>query len=156
VITTGTGGGIGSFIQLGDVAIAPAVRFDCTTKFKSQRFAKAVYPCSTLQVRSLANAETLFAANAKQLPAASRLPTIVTKPEAGVPSADVVTTDFFAYDDVTDRYGLQGLGAICDEGDAALGLAMKGLGSRASKWVAVRNASDPQIQDEGMTPKQGY
>ena len=156
LITTGTGGGIGSYIQLGDVAIAPAVRFDCITKFKSQKFAHAVYPCSTLAMSSLATAETLFAANAKQLPAASRLPKIITNPEPGVPSADVVTTDFFAYDDVTDRYGLQGLGAICDEGDAALGLAIKGVRSRKPKWVAVRNASDPQIQDEGMTPKQGY
>jgi hypothetical protein len=156
VITTGTGGGIGSYIQLGDVAIAPVVRFDCTTKFKSQPFAKAVYTCSKLATVSLAEAEKLFAANAKQLPAASRLPTIIAKPESGVPNADVVTTDFFAYDDVTDRYGLQGLGAICDEGDAALGLVMKGLGAKAPNWVAVRNASDPQIQDAGMTPKQGY
>jgi hypothetical protein len=156
VITTGTGGGIGSYIQLGDVAIAPTVRFDCTTKFKSQKFANAVYPCSNLAMGSIAQATSLFAANAKQLPAASRLPTIITKPETGVPSVDVVTTDFFAYDDVTDRYGLQGLGAICDEGDAALGLVVKGLGAGAPKWVSVRNASDPQIQDEGMTPKQGY
>jgi hypothetical protein len=25
-----------------------------------------------------------------------------------------------------------------------------------STWASVRNASDPQIQDKGLTPKQGY
>jgi len=156
VITTGTGGGIGSYVELGDVVVAPATRFDCTTKFKSQPFARAVYPCSNLAKTSLSLAEPLFAANASQLPAAPRLPTIITQPGPGVLSADIVTTDFFAYDDVLDSYGLQGLGSACDEGDAALGLVMQQLGSSAPKWAAVRNASDPQIQDKGMTPQQAY
>jgi purine-nucleoside phosphorylase len=30
-ITTGTGGGIGSDVALGDVVVAGTVRFDCTT-----------------------------------------------------------------------------------------------------------------------------
>ena len=156
IITTGTGGGIGSFVELGDVIVAPSVRFDCTTKFKSQSFAKSVYPCPNLAQTSFAQAESLFAANASQLPPSNRLPTIITQPGSGIPSADVVTTDFFAYDDVLDRYGLQGLGAACDEGDATLGLVMSKLGSRTPKWASVRNASDPQIQDSGMTAKQGY
>jgi kumamolisin len=101
-------------------------------------------------------ASSLFAANASQLPAAARLPMIITQPGPGILSADVVTTDFFAYDDVLDRYGLQGLGSACDEGDAALGLVIQKLGATPVKWAAVRNASDPQIQDKGMTAKQGY
>jgi kumamolisin len=156
VITTGTAGGIGSFVELGDVVVAPAVRFDCTTKFKSQSFAKSVYACSKLVQTSLAVAQPLFAANAAQLPAANRLPSIITQAGPEVASADVVTTDFFAYDDVLDTYGLQGLGSACDEGDAALGLVIQQLGKSAPKWAAVRNASDPQISDAGMTSKQGY
>jgi hypothetical protein len=31
----------------------------------------------------------------------------------------------------------------------------KSIGSGAPQWVSVRNASDPQIQDQGMTAKQG-
>jgi hypothetical protein len=156
IITTGTAGGIGSSVELGDVVVAPSVRFDCTTKFASQSFAKAVYTCSTLQTPSLSVAAGLFAANAAQLPASSRLPAIFTQPVHVVPSADVVTTDFFAYDDTQDSYGLQGLGAACDEGDAALGLAISQLGSSPPKWTSVRNASDPQIQDAGLTKEQAY
>ncbi len=156
VITTGTGGGIGSYVELGDVVLGAATRFDCTTKFASQSFAHDVYPTSTLTTNSFSIAEPLFAANASKLPAASRLPVIITKPIPGVASADVVTTDFYAYDDVLDTYQLQGLGAVCDEGDAALGLVIKGLGSSAPNWASVRNVSDPQIQDQGMTKEQAY
>ncbi len=156
ILTTGTGGGIGSYVELGDVIVAPSVRFDCTQKLKSQPFAKSVYSCSNLKKKSFSLAEPLFALNATQLPAASRLPTIIDQTGPGVASADVVTTDFFAYDDVLARYGLQGLGSVCDEGDAALGFVIQKLGSSAPKWAAVRNASDPQIHDKGMTAEQGY
>ena len=94
ILTTGTGGGIGSYVELGDVIVAPSVRFDCTQKFKSESFAKSVYPCTNLKKKSLSLAEPLFATNASQLPPASRLPTIITQTGPGVDSADVVTTDF--------------------------------------------------------------
>jgi nucleoside phosphorylase len=156
VITTGTGGGIGSYVELGDVVVAPAVRFDCIKKFKSEPFAKAVYDCSTLKTQSLALAAPLFAANAGQLPATNRLPVILTQPRSGVPSTDIVTTDFYAYDDTKDSYGLEGLGAICEEGDGALGYVIDQLGNSAPKWAAVRNVSDPQIQDNNLTAEQAY
>ena len=66
-----------------------------------------------------------------------------------VADANVVTTDTFAFDDSTDHYKLQGLGKCCDMGDATLGLALSGWkppsGHHAPAWVAIRNASDPQI-----------
>ena len=40
-ITTGTGGGIGADVKLGDVVIAGTVRFDCRTQFRSQPWASA-------------------------------------------------------------------------------------------------------------------
>jgi hypothetical protein len=55
----------------------------------------------------------------------------------------VVTTDFFAFDDSTDHYKLQGLGRACEMGDAMIGSAMQDCPDVA--WYAVRNASDPQI-----------
>jgi hypothetical protein len=48
VITTGTGGGIGSNIKLGDVIIGTDTVFDCTTKFKDAPFAHATYQASNL------------------------------------------------------------------------------------------------------------
>jgi kumamolisin len=46
ILTTGTGGGIGSYVELGDVTVASSVRFDCTQKLKAESFAKSVYRCS--------------------------------------------------------------------------------------------------------------
>ena len=39
-------------------------------------------------------------------------------------------------------------------GDAVLGLVIQGLGAKAPQWIAVRNASDPQIDSTGLTPKE--
>lgn len=38
-------------------------------------------------------------------------------------------------------------------GDAVLGLVAQELGLGAPRWVAVRNASDPQIQSDGLSEK---
>ena len=44
VITTGTSGGIGEKLEVGDVIVSPIVRFDCTAKLKSKAFAQAQSP----------------------------------------------------------------------------------------------------------------
>ncbi len=106
VITTGTSGGIGSSIELGDVVVAPTVRFDCQKSFKNAAFHDSQYACSKLKTTSFAAAQKLFAANQAHLPSASRPPRIFTQPAMGVTITDVVTTDFFAFDDSTDHYGL--------------------------------------------------
>ena len=154
VITTGTAGGIGSAIELGDVVAAQAVRFDCTKAFKSQPFHSSVYQCSRLKNTSFAKAQRLFAANASHLPSSKRAPEIFSKPAAGVKIDDVVTTDFFAYDDTDNTFGLQSLGAAVEMGDAVLGMVIKQLGASAPAWAAVRNASDPQMDTQGLTPKE--
>ena len=73
-------------------------------------------------------------------------------PEANLP--DVVTTDFFAFDDSSNTFGLQSLGAAVEMGDAVLGMVISVLGAKAPKWAAIRNASDPQIDDSGLTLKE--
>ena len=45
-ITTGTGGGIGSDVKLGDVVVAGTVKFDCQHRFKNEPWAKASYRAS--------------------------------------------------------------------------------------------------------------
>src|ERR1700733_15342081 len=144
IITTGTAGGIGSQVELGDVVTAQAVRFDCQKAFKSKPFHNSLYKPSKLNYASYPAAEKLFAANADHLPKSSRPQQIFTKPVAAAKLPDVVTTDFFAFDDSSNSYGLKGLGAAVEMGDAVLGLVITQLGSKAPLWAAIRNASDPQ------------
>jgi nucleoside phosphorylase len=154
VLTTGTAGAIGAAVELGDVAVAPKVRFDCQSEFKSAPFHNTRYPCSKLKTKSFAEAKRLFKANLSHLPPAARPPQIFSKPASRVKNADVVTTDFFAYDDTANTYGLKSLGAAVEMGDAVLGLVIQELGAAAPKWIAVRNASDPQMDTSGLTPQE--
>ena len=154
IITTGTAGGIGSKVELGDVVTAQAVRFDCQKSFKSKPFHNSIYKSSKLNYASYPEAEKLFVANANHLPQSSRPQRIFTKSVADAKLPDVVTTDFFAFDDSSNSYGLKGLGAAVEMGDAVLGLVISQLGSKAPLWAAIRNASDPQIDDSGLTTKE--
>jgi purine-nucleoside phosphorylase len=154
IITTGTAGGIGAQVELGDVVTAQAVRFDCQKTFKSKPFHNSLYKSSKLNYASYPVAEKLFAANAQHLPHSSRSQQIFTTPVADAKVPDVVTTDFFAFDDSSNSYGLKGLGAAVEMGDAVLGLVISQLGSSAPLWAAIRNASDPQIDDSGLTLKE--
>jgi hypothetical protein len=140
MITTGTGGAIGADVLLGDVVVAAQTRFDCTKQFKNEPWAQASYPTSALPAGTLAAiTPDLTRANASRIPGARPEPKIWT----GDQQATVVTTDFFAFDDSTDFYKLQGLGRACDMGDAMVGNAMQAC--HGVDWYAVRNASDPQI-----------
>jgi nucleoside phosphorylase len=154
IITTGTAGGIGAAIELGDVLCGKAVRFDCLKQFKSQPFHDSVYTCSKLSFKSVPVAQKLFEANASHLPTAKRPQKIFTKSVAQMTVPDVVTTDFFAFDDSSNTYGLQGLGGTVEMGDAVLGLVISQMKEGAPKWAAIRNASDPQIPSQGLTPQQ--
>jgi hypothetical protein len=140
LITTGTAGAIGPDVALGDVVIAARTRFDCVRQFKDKPWASASYPTSPLPGGALARiAPELTRVNAARVKGGRPAPMIW----AGEATDAVVTTDFFAFDDSTDHYGLQGLGRACDMGDAMIGNAMQD--SPGIAWYAVRNASDPQI-----------
>ena len=154
VITTGTAGGIGAGIELGDVVIARSVRFDCIRKFKTQPFHASSYVCSVPNTASLPLAAQLFSTNAAHLPPASRPAAIFIAPTAAVPAPEVVTTDFFAFDDTSNTFSLQGMGAAVEMGDAVLGMVIEQLGASAPSWLAVRNASDPEIDSAGLTEKE--
>ncbi|MDR3611861.1 MAG: hypothetical protein P4L27_14925 [Ignavibacteriaceae bacterium] len=147
VITTGTAGGIGSNIVLGDVVASKTVKFDCQRTFKKSSFAQSEYTCKkniSLKEISYAN-KNLMGVTLDRLPALKREPKIIIRPLTADKKIDVVTTDFFAFDDSRDHFGLQELGTAVEMGDAALGLVCQNLGTKAPAWIAVRNASDPQI-----------
>jgi len=154
VITTGTAGGIGKQFEVGDVVVSPIVRFDCLSKFKKEPFHNAHYLSSPANAAYFASARALFKVNAAQLPKENtRLPQIV-RVSSGALASSVLTTDFFGFDTSDNHYGLQGLGAVSEMGDAVLGLVCSQMGATAPRYLAVRNVSDPQIKAAGMTLKQ--
>lgn len=138
-ITTGTGGGIGKDVMLGDVIIAGTVKFDCKKQFANQTWAKTEYNTAKLPVGTLkALVPSLTKVNAARIPGAR------PEPKFFVAAKDtIVTTDFFAYDDSTNHFGLKGLGQVCDMGDAMVARALHAFPD--IKFYAIRNASDPQI-----------
>jgi nucleoside phosphorylase len=147
VVTTGTAGGVGSNIVLGDVVVSKKVRFECHRTFKNAPYAHAEFraakntPVGKIRFAN----QHLMNVTLSRLPELSRQPKILVRPIDSKSRIDVVTTDFFAFDDSTDRFQLQALGSAVEMGDAVLGLVCSELGARAPAWIAVRNASDPQI-----------
>lgn len=156
VLTTGTGGGIGKQVEVGDVIVSPLVRFDCQKWLKNQPYHDAHYSSRASQTKYLAAAKKLFKANADQLPKDNkRSPKIVrVAPSSGGLKSAVVTTDFFGFDTSDNRYHLWGYGDLSEMGDAILGMVSKDMNGAAPPWVCVRNVSDPEIKAEGTLSQQ--
>jgi purine-nucleoside phosphorylase len=151
VITTGTGGGIGQQLEVGDVIVSSVVRFDCQKWLKGTKYHDASYRSSPSQNKNFAQAKTLFKANSAQLPATNTRQPNIIQVSPSDESESVVTTDFFGFDTSSNFYKLQGLGDLSEMGDAVLGMVADELGAKALKWLAVRNVSDPQIKSDGLT-----
>jgi uridine phosphorylase len=81
VLTTGTAGGVGSEVELGDVIVARHVRWDATRTFASAPFAQQTYTSPAVVDPALdalkTAAATLIPVNASRLPAADRPPQIL-------------------------------------------------------------------------------
>jgi hypothetical protein len=154
VITTGTGGGIGKQLEVGDVIVSSIVRFASRKWLRSAPFHDSSYHDSPAQAKYFSEARTLFKANAGQLPKDNtRAPKIVRVLPSAL-SSSVVTTDFFGFDTSDNYYKLRGLGDLSEMGDAVLGMVAKEMGPKAPRWIAVRNVSDPQIKATGLSLKQ--
>jgi nucleoside phosphorylase len=147
-VTTGTGGGIGKDVALGDVIVAGRALFDCTTQFKSEPFHANSYTTATVPAGAVAAiTPDLTRINASRIQGARPVPKIWASP-----GDTVVTTDFFAFDDSANLDHLQGPGRrVCDMGDAMVGDAMKDFPK--IQWYSIRNASDPQIPDPNKDMK---
>jgi hypothetical protein len=150
VITTGTAGGIGTSVEVGDVIVSSIVRFDCKSKFKrfradGQRIASAHYSSAPARTKYFTEAKSLFRANAAQLPKSNRRSPKITRVGPQSLANCVLTTDFFGFDTSSNYYGLRGMGDVSEMGDAVLGLVAQEMGGKAPPWLAIRNVSDPQI-----------
>jgi kumamolisin len=153
IITTGTAGGIGAGVQLGDAAITTECRFDLVRMFASETFNGTTVK-STFQ---LTDASYLAVANTQLIPLnAGALATSPLPPDRTpmIASGDVVfggepnvfvTTDGFLYDDAQNTFGLQGDGCMVEMDDAVVGLAVQSIPGSPPQWLAIRNASDPQL-----------
>jgi|HubBroStandDraft_2_1064218.scaffolds.fasta_scaffold30634_2 nucleoside phosphorylase len=143
VVTTGTAGGIDADTDLGDVVVTSTVRFDCTKRFEHAPFAQATYTDPAVHLppaHDPAAMDALFAANSARIPAGN--------PARIWTGTQVITTDFFAFDDTTDFYGLRAADPAAravEMGDAVLGLVATTDLADPPPWVIIRNASDPQI-----------
>ena len=152
VITTGTGGGIGSDILLGDVIVSGAVRFFCTKQFSEKPFAQAEYSSTALPKRAFESiSQEMLNANAKEFEEENSKPLKIVYPGvADYATPKIVSTDFFAFDDTKNTDHLQDKGQACDMGDATLGYALEDM-QLPPKWIAIRNASDGQM--DGNLPR---
>lgn len=154
VITTGTAGGIGKDCEVGDVVVSPIVTFDCMKWLSGEPFAKQSFKNIRPPTRLFATARKLFQANVDRLPADNKRPPKIIRAVSVAQS--VLTTDFFGFDISDNRYKLQGLGSVCEMGDAVLGLALSRGTLGVPAWFAVRNVSDPQIKAEGTLREQAH
>jgi hypothetical protein len=151
LITTGTGGGIGADVKLGDVVIAGKTQFDATQQFAKEPWAKASYKTSALPAKALQLlTPDLLGVNAAKVaaakPIAGRSQPKIWSGDAGT----IVTTDVFAFDTSSNTpFKIQGLGQACEMGDAIVGQAMQQFPK--TNWYAIRNASDPQIPAPQIT-----
>ncbi len=152
VVTTGTAGAIGRKLQLGDVVVATRCRFHCEGMFKNQPFNGKTFESATAMPArefQLAN-QALLPANADRLqPQRRGVPRIYWE-QAQLDQPDaIVTTDIFAFGDVRNTYELNGLGSAVEMDDAVLGLACSEL-ERPPDWLAIRNASDPEMDGSSL------
>jgi nucleoside phosphorylase len=150
VISTGTAGGIGAATALGDVVVTKRARFDCQRTFRDAPFATSSFsdtnPTGATSSQFGLAQGALMGANVSQLPAGGQRPGIVASTVAA--PVDVLTTDFFAFDDAEDSYGLRAYdpqARAVEMGDAVLGLVCAQDLADPPAWVLIRNASDPQI-----------
>jgi nucleoside phosphorylase len=156
VITTGTAGGIGTDVEVGDVLVSSIVTFDCKSEFENfkvdgEPIAHDHYSSAAADTRYFTKAKQLFEANSGQLPKDNTRPPKIIRAGAKSLNTGVLTTDFFGFDTSSNYYGLKDMGTVSEMGDAVLGLVTKEMGDKAPSWLAIRNVSDPQIASGNLS-----
>lgn len=150
-ITTGTAGGVGATEVLCDVVIGQAAKFNLVhSPWAKEPWAQQRFPATMLQ--GYEQPTEIELAFEKLIPAAIgdglRESGYASRPPQVILDKDIETVGYFAFADTDDSYGVvaNDPNAGCEEmDDAAVALALEELGEGAPAWVAVRNASDPQM-----------
>jgi hypothetical protein len=173
VISTGTAGAIGSYLNCGDVIVTDLARLHCEqtypsfprldamsqnkTEFKSSAQVSDTYLkqaaalLTKLSMPGLAQCSSRIAGRPGYsfLKENTQAPAIYfagVNPVPGPEPMDIVSADYLTVDDDNDSEGLQSLGIMNDTDDAFAFYAISTLPSgKHSKWLSARNASEPQI-----------
>lgn len=142
VITTGTAGAVQGTTQLGDVVVTGNVKWDCKTRFKDAKFAGQAYTsAAAIDPATFTQATAFLQQTAASLPNLTRAPKIWLD---GTDPVTCVSTDYFAFDDVADTFGLRAYdptARVVEMDDAAAAYAI----GDTVPWLSIRNASDPQM-----------
>lgn len=145
VISTGTAGGVGTSVELGDLLIADAAKFNCTTKFSHEPWAQRRYPCPNAP----SGGPNLDLAISELVPLnAGKLDPLTTR-SPKLAEGDIETMGYFGFADPTDHFGVVANdpnARMVDMDDAVLPLALEEMGASAQhvEWLSIRNTSDPQ------------
>jgi hypothetical protein len=180
VISTGTAGAIGSHIQCGDVAITNSARFhlqktysgplaglnqlsknqtqlqssppvnDQYIKYAAQNFTKLSLP-GLQQCYQKIGTGAQYSFLKKNTSAPSIYVTNINPAPAPQPM-DIVSADYLTVDDSTNYEKLQSQGIMNDTDDAFAFFALSELpAAKQPQWLSVRNASEPQVVDPGLS-----
>jgi hypothetical protein len=162
VITTGTAGGVGAGEVLGDVVIAEGVKLNMAkSQFADEPWAQQRFATTALRgglIDSVFSTLIPAAIGEKLRPSG-----FAARPPRVVLGKDIETVGYFAFADTADSYGVvkNDPNAGCEEmDDGAVAVAISEIPD-PPKWVAVRNASDPQmgggsLQDQKKQAEQIY
>ena len=172
VITSGTGGAVGSHLNVGDVVVTNSALFHCKKSYpdyaaeiptiqsgaaqrplsdavtvKTDQIDHANLNMLKLVVPALLGDTAKLHAEGIAFVTANQSPQIYFEQVPGAKAMNVLSADFFSVDDTHDTEKLQELGIMDDMDDAFVALAIEKSGRGASTgWLSVRNASEPQIQ----------
>ena len=167
ILTVGTSGSVYEDFDLGDVVVTRAAKFRCHMEFRNEPFNGKVYTSDwRIPTDHLDDARGLmkpFATDLAEPPVGP--PTKRYQPHRALAKSTatppdikleqdardmpefhpILTTDYFEFGTSANRLDKEG--AAVEMGDAVLGLVAEERGD-GTRWAAIRNMSDPQINGD--------
>jgi hypothetical protein len=173
VITSGTGGAVGTEVLCGDVVVTDTALFHTENTYPAYpgivpfkatpgpqpiknsvvvgtaRIDHAINTMCALTVQGLQNDFAKLAASKYKITfvKANQPSKIFVKKVNGAKELNVLTADFFSIDDSHNSEGLEQIGVMDDMDDAFVAFAIDQMKTPPArpKWLSIRNASEPQI-----------
>lgn len=149
LITTGTAGGVGASEVLGDVVFSAGVKMNMArSQFASESWAQQRFDASPLEAKSAGLVAEAFSTLIPAAIGAHLEPSgYASQPPRAIFGSDVETVGYFAFADTADSYGVvknDPNAGVEEMDDGAVALALSQLAD-APQFIAIRNASDPQM-----------